>query len=447
MIIQTAPIDKIKPYANNPRHNETAVDAVAASLEQFGWQQPIVVDKKGVVIVGHTRLLAAKKLGMTEVPIKVADLPPDKAKAYRLADNRVGEIATWDEGKLGQELRELQALNFSIEGLGWTPEELGALTAPEGTAGLQAPDEVPKAPNPKDVKTRRGDVWTLGRHRLMCGSSTDPKDVEKLMDGKKAAICATDPPYLVDYTGVKPVEDGKGGYKPGGKDWSDTYREIEIKDAEGFFRSLFTNVRDVLAPQAAIYVWHAHKRVGLIQRLWEELEILDHQQIIWVKPTPVFGRCFWHFRHEPCMMGWRRGDGPRHDGVHDIDSVWRVGFDTERSRKIKVAAAETDVWEVDWEGKARVVGNEHPTQKPVELFARPMRRHTKPGAICFEPFSGSGSQLIAAEQTGRTCYAMELEPVFVEVAIRRWEAFTGQKGVRTPAAAPAPAKRRKAAKA
>jgi DNA modification methylase len=434
MKVTMRPIDSIRPYKNNPRLNDAAVAKVKASLEAFGWQQPIVVDRKGEIIVGHTRWRAAKERGEKEVPtVEATKLTPAQVKAYRLADNKVGEIATWDEGKLAAELKELKLIDWDMTAFGWTPEDLRGLEA-QATQGLQAPDEVPKAPNPKDVKTRRGDVWELGEHRLMCGSSTEPADVEKLMAGEAAAICATDPPYLVDYTGVKPVEDGKGGYKPGGKDWSDTYREIEIKDADGFFRALFSNMREVLAPQAAIYCWHAHKRVGLIQRIWEELDILDHQQIVWVKPTPVFGRCFWHFRHEPCMMGWKRGEGPRHDGVHDIDSVWRVGLDDEAARKgkQKVSAAETDVWEVDWEGKARVVGNEHPTQKPVELFARPIRRHTKPGAVCFEPFSGSGSQIIACEQTGRRCRAMELEPVFVEVAVRRWEAFTGKKGVRIP---------------
>ena len=165
---------------------------------------------------------------------------------------------------------------------------------------------------------------------------------------------------------------------------------------------------DVLGPQGAIYCWHAHKRCGDIQRIWRELGILDHQQIIWVKPTPVFGRVYWHFRHEPCMMGWVQGSQPEHDSDHSHNSVW----------------------EIDWEGKARIVGNEHPTQKPVEIFARPMRKHTRPGDICFEPFSGSGSQLIAAEQLGRRCFAMELEPTFVEVAVRRWEAFTGKKAER-----------------
>ncbi|MBZ0151121.1 MAG: hypothetical protein K8J09_06275, partial [Planctomycetes bacterium] len=335
--------------------------------------------------------------------------------------------------------------------------------------------------------------------------------------------------------------------------WSDKYREIDIKDADGFFKAVFTNVLEVLGPKGAIYCWHAHKRCGDIQRIWRDLGILDHQQIIWVKPTPVFGRVYWHFRHEPCVMGWRQGDKPEHDGVHEHDSVW----------------------ECDWDGKARVVGNEHPclhpealvltdagwrqiqsievgasvfaadgqfhavtdvsshpytspalveiqaggattlasdnhpflvwkdgactwiaaedlvvgdllmtpvhekhfptaagmvthggvafhlravevldlvpyggdvwnlsvdgcpsfqtsvgmshnTEKPVELFVRPIKKHTKPGDIVFEPFSGSGSQLIAAERTGRRCRAIEISPPFVDVAIKRWQKATGQ---------------------
>jgi DNA modification methylase len=223
------------------------------------------------------------------------------------------------------------------------------------------------------------------------------------MDGQLAKLVATDPPYLVDYTGERPNDSGK--------DWSDTFREIDITDPRRFFTDTFRNVLGVLAPHAPIYCWHAHKRSSLIAGIWDELGILNHQQIVWVKPTPVFGRVFWHFRHEPCMMGWRQGSQPVHDSDHTFNSIW----------------------EVDWEGKSRIVGNEHPTQKPVELFARPMRKHTKPDDICFEPFCGSGSQLIAAEREGRRCYAMELEPVFVEVAVRRWEAFAGKKAQRVPA--------------
>jgi DNA modification methylase len=160
---------------------------------------------------------------------------------------------------------------------------------------------------------------------------------------------------------------------------------------------VFANGLEVIGNRVAIYCWHAHKRVGLIQQVWQELGIVDHQQIVWIKPTPVFGRVFWHFQHEPCMMGWRKGSVPEHDGDQTLSSVWQI----------------------DYDGKGRMVGNDHPTQKPLEVFARPMRKHTRPGDICYEPFAGSGSQLVAAEELGRVCYACEIEPQFVAVALER----------------------------
>jgi DNA modification methylase len=242
----------------------------------------------------------------------------------------------------------------------------------------------------KQFTYRAGGVVKKAReHRLLVGDSTKGADVSRVMDGKKAALLATDPPYLVDYTGERPNDSGK--------DWSDHYHEIDITDADDFFRKLFVNVLDVLAPHAAIYCWHAHKRVSDIIKVWRELGILDHQQIIWIKPTPVFGRVFWHFRHEPCLMGWRKGSIPKHDGDQSTNSVW----------------------EIDWEGKQRIVGNAHPTQKPVEIFARPMRKHTQIGDVCLEPFSGSGSQFCAGEATARLVYGLELEPAFVAVALER----------------------------
>lgn len=397
MVVAMWPVGRVKPYDKNPRINDGSVDAVARSISQYGFRQPIVVDRDGVVIVGHTRLKAAIQLGMDEVPVHVAsDLSETKARALRIADNKTHELAEWDVNLLSDEVRALSVLpDFDDFELGMDPKDLETSMNPKGRDGLVDADDVP--PVAKTAKTKRGDIWSLGHHRLMCGSSTDLNDVMRLMDGNKAALVSTDPPYLVDYTGDRPNDSGK--------DWSAQYKEVEIKDAAGFFRALFTNVLAVIAPRAAIYCWHAHKRVGEIQAVWKSLGILDHQQIIWIKPTPVFGRVYWHFRHEPCMMGWVQGSQPEHDSDHSHNSVW----------------------ELDWEGKSRIVGNEHPTQKPVEIFARPMRKHTRPGDICFEPFSGSGSQLIAAEQLGRRCFAMELEPTFVEVAVRRWEAFTGKK--------------------
>lgn len=395
MEIEFKPISELKPYSGNPRVNEGAVAAVVASIKEFGFRQPIVVDPDMVIVVGHTRYKAAMQLGLAIVPVHIArDLTPAQLKAYRIADNQTATIAEWDLDLLPLELDELEAFDFDLNLLGFDADELAKIRGTEEQPGECGRDEVPEAP--AEAITQLGDLWLLGEHRLLCGDSTNPADVLRLMDGQKAALTATDPPYLVDYTGERPNDSGK--------DWTASYREIDITDADTFFRALFTNVLAVLSPHSAIYCWHAHKRQALIARVWEDLSILDHQQIVWVKPTPVFGRVFWHFRHEPCMMGWVQGSQPTHDGDQSFNSVW----------------------EIDWEGKSRIVGNEHPTQKPVEIFARPIRKHTKIGDICFEPFSGSGSQLIAAEQLKRRCYAMEISPIFVDVAVKRWETFTGR---------------------
>ena len=317
------------------------------------------------------------------------------AMAFQLADNKSHEWSTWDEPALAQILQQLRTED-ALEGVGYSTDDIDDLLASladDGDAG-GLDDQGPEPP-PVEPVTQLGDLWLLGNHRLLCGDSTKLDDVRRVMAGEKAALVATDPPYLVDYTGERPNDSGK--------DWTDTYREIDIADADTFFHSVFTNVLDVLGSHAAIYCWHAHKRSGDIQRIWAELGILDHQQIVWVKPAPVFGRVFWHFRHEPCMMGWKKGEKPEHDGQHEFDSVW----------------------ECDWDGKARVTGD-HPTSKPVELFCRPMRKHTRRGNVVFEPFSGSGSQLIAAEQLGRRCRALEISPAFVDVAVRRWQTATGR---------------------
>ncbi|MEZ6036536.1 MAG: DNA modification methylase [Planctomycetota bacterium] len=395
--VETVDITRLFPSPSNPRHNDAAVPHVAASLRRFGWQQPVVARRTGEVIAGNTRLKAAISLGMETVPVWWFDGSDIDATAFAIADNRTHEFASWNDEELAQILQRLREED-SLEGVGYAEDDIDALVQSlreQEEHDRELLDEGPDEP-PIVATAKLGDLWILGEHRLLCGDSTNLKDVLRVMDGEKAALVATDPPYLVDYTGDRPNDSGK--------DWSDRYREIDIEDADGFFRAVFQNVLEVLGPKAAIYCWHAHKRCGDIQRIWRDLGILDHQQIVWIKPTPVFGRVYWHFQHEPCVMGWRKGDKPEHDGVHEHTSVWNV----------------------DWDGKARVVGNEHPTQKPVELFIRPMKKHTKPGALVFEPFSGSGSQLIAAERTGRRCRAIEISPPFVDVAIRRWQRATGK---------------------
>jgi len=398
--IETIEIDRLYCSPTNPRHNDDAVPKVAASIHRFGWQQPIVAKRDGEVIAGNTRLKAAQSLGMTEVPVWWFDGTDLDATAFSIADNRTGELAEWDDAALSKLLEQLREED-ALDGIGFDTCDIDRLAAQlreQEEVDPELDDDGPEAP-PVEAVAELGDLWVLGDHRLLCGDSTKPADVERLMAGAKAALVATDPPYCVDYTGERPNDSGK--------DWSDRYDEVSIKDPEAFFRAVFANALDVLGPKAAIYCWHAHKRSGDLQRIWRELGILDHQQIIWVKPSSVFGRVYWHFRHEPCVMGWRKGDQPEHDGVHDHDSVWEVDFD----------------------GKARSTGAEHPTAKPTELFERPIRKHTSPGDIVYEPFSGSGSQLIAAEKTGRHCRAMEISPPFVDVAIRRWEKATGQQAM------------------
>ncbi len=401
------PLSKINPVAYNPRKQlkpgDPEWESLARSMAEFGNVGTLVWNERtGNLVGGHQRLAVLLHHGETEAPVSVVDLDGAKERALNIALNKIS--GEWDNAKLAEVLQGLMQGGTDIALTGFDVPDasrlIGEMLATP-TMGKTQSDDVPEPP--ATTVTCRGDMWILGNHRLLCGDSTNRRDVERVMDGHRAALVATDPPYLVDYTG----ERGDGV----GKDWSATYREIDITDADSFFRGVFGNVAHVLEKNAAIYCWHAHKRQALISKIWDELGILDHQQVIWVKPTPVFGRVFWHFRHEPCMMGWVKGSMPAHDSDHQFNSVW----------------------EIDWEGKSRVVGNEHPTQKPVEIFARPMRKHTKPGDICFEPFSGSGSQLIAAEREGRRCFAIEIQPVFVEVAVRRWEAFTGRKAERVPA--------------
>ncbi len=393
--VEIVPISRLFCSPTNPRRNEAAIPHVAASIRRFGWQQPIVARRTGEVIAGNTRLKAAQQLGMTEVPVWWFDGSDLDALSFAIADNRSHEHAEWNEAELVQILEQLKKED-ALEGVGFSTDDIDALVAQlrAEEADRELTDDGPDDP-PAVAIAKSGDLWCLGEHRLLCGDSTSLKDVHRVMAGETAALVATDPPYLVEYTGERPNDSGK--------DWTASYREIDIEDADGFFRATFTNVLDVLAPHAAVFRWHAHKRSGQIQSIWRELGLLDHQQIIWVKPAAVFGHVFYHFRHEPCMMGWRQGSKPTHDGEHEHDSVWQV----------------------DWDGKARFA-SDHPMSKPVDLFVIPIRRHTKPGDVVFEPFSGSGSQLIAAERTGRRCRAIEISAPYVDVAIRRWQKATGQ---------------------
>ena len=326
--------------ANVRQHDERNLEAIKGSLARFGQQKPIVVDGHGVIRAGNGTWEAARALGWTEIDVVETDLEGIEATAFAIADNRTSDLSEFDPPALAQLLDELRAED-ALDGVGFDEADLDKLlrdlAAEEGPLDLADPG--PMEP-PEQPVSREGDLWILGNHRLFCGDSTDMQDVIRCMGDDKAALCATDPPYLVDYTGERPNDSGK--------DWTASYREVDITDAETFFRATFENILAALAPKAAFYCWHAHKRSGLIQRVWDELGIVDHQQIVWVKPASVFGRVYWHFRHEPCVMGWRKGSQPDHDGKHDFDSVW----------------------EVDWDGKARVA-TDHPTSKTTGAVRAP----------------------------------------------------------------------------
>lgn len=414
-----APLDQLKPWTGNAKkHGSVDVDAVATSIRRFGFGAPIVARRAdGEIIAGHGRDLACHRLAelweratsreravwhpeairvatRAEAVVRFVDLDEHEAHLFALADNRLPHLAPVDDDKLAAALRELNAAGVDVrDGSGFGERDLAELLGAGGTGGT---DPGPFEP-PADPVSRPGELYELGPHRLLCGDSTKAEDVLRLMGGELATLFSTDPPYCVDYTGMdRPVHDGK----PSGKDWSHLYREVDIKDLGEFLDKVFVAYFPVVRQDAAIYIWHAHLQQPTIAATFEKHGCLLHQVLIWVKPTATFGHSYFRWRHEPCAFGWRRGHKPEH-GFGQLDSVW----------------------EIDWEGKGRVVGNEHPTQKPVEIFARPMRIHTQRGGLVVEPFGGSGSQIIAAAQEGRRCYAMELSPGFCDVIRRRWTGY------------------------
>lgn len=417
--LEEVAIADLRPFAGNPRRiSEQGIRDLRRSLREFGWTNPVLAQRgTNMVIAGHQRLKAAQAEGIDRVPVVYLDMDDLTAKAYAVADNRLQESSEWADDKLDLLLEELRGGGFDVTLTGFSEADLEErIGAPEDPLGA---DDVPRV-DPGVAATRPGDLWILegvkATHRLLCGDSTREADVLRLMAGEKAALVATDPPYLVDYTGADRPE--------GGKDWSAVYHEVEIGDSLAFWSAALRHARAVAVDDASWYCWHAHKRVADILAVWGRLGLLCHQQIIWVKPLAVFGHSYWAWQHEPCLFGWLEGHKPAHDG--DVSqkrtTVWRAGFQTRNENGVP----DCDVWEIDWEGKSRPVGNEHPTQKPVELFAVPMRKHTRPGDLCYEPFSGSGTQIIAGEMTGRRVYAMEIEPHFCDVAVRRWQAWTGR---------------------
>ncbi|MFN0132230.1 MAG: DNA modification methylase [Phycisphaerales bacterium] len=399
MHIELRSVESIKPYEANPRKNDAAVGAVARSIREFGFRQPIVVDTDGVIVVGHTRWRAAGRLGLKEVPVHVArELTPEEARAYRIADNQTASIAEFDEELLHQELADLKALDFDLGTLGFDDDQLKELLAPRGTEGEVDPDDVPEPP--ETAVTQPGELIVLGAHKLLCGDSTKPGDVQKLMGDERAVLCASDPPYLVDYDGTS-----CGGItgKFESKRW-DEYKDpaASVEFFESYLRCALDHA---VTGNPAFYQWHASNRFPLVEQAWRNCGLLPHQTIVWTKESGVPGRCWFMQSHEPCIVGWIKGKLPERKPPPNAVTVWAIPRKSENL-------------------------NVHPTQKPIEIFRRPLEWHTLPGQLVYEPFAGSGTQIIAAEQLGRRCYAIEQSPTFCDVIVTRWETFTGKKAER-----------------
>lgn len=380
MNINWVTLGEIHPYEKNPRQNEDAVQYVANSIKEFGWKQPIVVDKDGVIIAGHTRYKAAKKLGLEKVPVITADdLTEEQVKAYRLADNKTAEIADWDFEKLDEELNKIVDIDMSDFGF----ESINVLD------NSDLVDDNYDEPLPENPKSAPGQVYQLGRHRIMCGDATKREDVMKLTGGEIVDMLLTDPPYGVDYTGKT---------DKALKIENDNMQDEQLLE---FLRDSFENANEVLKEGGVFYIWHASSKTDVFSIACHLAAWKVRQILIWVKNSMVLGRQDYQWKHEPCIYGWKEG------AAH----LWTS------DRK------QTNILEFD-----RPIRNkEHPTMKPVELFDYQIKNNTKEGEKVLDLFAGSGTTIIACEQNGRNAYAMEYDPKHCDVIIDRWERMTGEK--------------------
>lgn len=375
------------PYARNARtHSDEQVAQIAASIKEFGWTNPILVDGDNGIIAGHGRLAAARKLGNTEVPvIELTGLSEAQKRAYILADNKLALNAGWDIDLLAEELKELKDLNFDLELTGFSDKELADFLTEE-VEGLTDEDAVPDVP--EEPKTKLGDIYQLGNHRLMCGDSCSLTDMEKLCDGQPVDMWLTDPPYNVAY---------EGKTKEALKIQNDSMGDDQFRQ---FLRDAYVTADLVMKAGAVFYIWHADSEGYNFRGAAHDAGWKVRQCLIWKKSTMVMGRQDYHWKHEPCLYGWKEGAG----------HLWA----TDRKQ--------TTILEFDKPSR----NGEHPTMKPVALFEYQMLNNTKGGDIVLDSFGGSGTTLLAAEKHGRYARLMELDPKYCDVIVKRWEDFTGK---------------------
>ena len=414
MKIVDKPIEWLRPYENNPRNNEQAVEAVANSINEFGFKVPIVATIDGEIVNGHTRFKAAKFLRLKTVPVLIADdLTEEQIKAFRLADNKTGELADWDVELLYSELDELTGFDMTMFGFEDIDFSLDDFEEDEKETGEEADIDSEEKP-----KVEYGDIFQLGRHRLMCGDSTSAEDMERLIDGAVIDLYVTDPPYNVAY---------QGGTDEAMTIMNDSMDDVSFRQ---FLRDAFAVANNHLKPGGAFYIWHADSEGLNFRAAVKETGWLLKQSIIWVKNAIVLGRQDYQWKHEPCLYGWK--DGASHYFVDNRSLATVIEEDEENLKEMTKSELisyiktmqDTSPTTVFYEDKP-VRNDIHPTMKPLKLIARCVLNSSKKGDKILDSFNGGGSTLMVCERSERIGYAMELDPVYVERTIKRWEEETG----------------------
>lgn len=388
--VERRPVEGLVPYARNARtHSDEQVAQIAAAIQEWGWTTPILVDEAGGIIAGHGRVLAARKLGLADVPVMVATgWTEAQRRAYVLADNKLAENAGWDRDLLRLEVADLATLGFDLPLIGFSEPELAALAA-SGGAGLTDPDETPDAP--VEPTSALGDVWLMGKHRLTCGDSTKSDDVTRVLAGARPHLMVTDPPYGVDYDPDWRNRADRANGLPFGA------RAVGLVTNDG--RADWSEAW-ALFPGDVAYVWHSGNKAHIVAESLIGVGLDIRAQIIWIKNQFVIGRGDYHGQHKPCWYAVRKGKPGHYDGGRKQSTIWAI----DKPRKSETG---------------------HSTQKPVECMRRPIENNSMAGQAVYEPFSGSGTTIIAAEMSGRICLAIEISPAYVDVAVTRWQAFTG----------------------
>ena len=395
--VEYRPLDGLIPYANNARtHSDEQIAEIAASIAEFGFVNPILLDEGGVIIAGHGRLLAARNLGMSEVPtIQLAHLSETQRKALIIADNRIALNASWDEELLKLELEALQMDDFDLELLGFDPAEIDDLLFGEDDAE-EDEEDIPELP--EEPITKPGDIWICGDHRVLCGDATVVTDIEKLMNEQLADMVFTDPPYNVDYGNTAKDKQRKAKGKSGGR----TIMNDNLGESfEQFLYDAITNM--LMVTKGSLYICMSSSELHTLQRAFITAGGKWSTFIVWAKNTFTLGRADYQRQYEPILYGWKEGNDRYWCGARDQGDVWFVN-------------------------KPRV-NDLHPTMKPVELVERAIKNSSKSKDIVLDPFGGSGSTLIACERLGRQCRTSELDPKYVDVIVKRWEEATKKKAI------------------